>query len=146
MVGIGSMWLRIGTGGELMWTRWWTSWFRKILGSSRAAAQLAASQEGLSSMNEWVSEWVDLNFRFSTQITALFLRFLNSSCNRRRMADTYCISSAEVHTAHTRGAGYKAIKSKHKILRENVVLFQFISALKIITHVQSYPKIVEEYT
>jgi hypothetical protein len=29
----------------------------KMLGSSRVAAQLAASQEGLSSMSEWVSEW-----------------------------------------------------------------------------------------
>jgi hypothetical protein len=29
-----------------------------MLGSSWVAAQLAASQEGLSSMSEWVSEWV----------------------------------------------------------------------------------------
>jgi hypothetical protein len=56
MGGIGSIWLRIGTGGGLMWTRWWTSGFHNMLGSSRAAAQLAASQEGLSSMSEWVSE------------------------------------------------------------------------------------------
>jgi hypothetical protein len=48
-------WLRIGTGGGLMWTRWWTSGFNKMLGSSRVAAQLAASQEGLSSMSEWYS-------------------------------------------------------------------------------------------
>jgi hypothetical protein len=53
MVGIGSIWLRIGTGGRLMWTRWWTSGFHKMQGSSRVAAQLAASQEGLSSMSEW---------------------------------------------------------------------------------------------
>jgi hypothetical protein len=33
--------------------RWWTSGFHKMLGSSRVAAQLAASQEGLSSMSEW---------------------------------------------------------------------------------------------
>jgi hypothetical protein len=59
MVGIGSIWLRIETGGGLMWTRWWTSGFHKMLGSSRAAAQLAASQEGLSSMSEWVSELID---------------------------------------------------------------------------------------
>jgi hypothetical protein len=58
MVWIGSIWLRIGTGGGLMWTRWWTSGLHKMLGSSRVAAQLAASREGLSSMSEWVSEWV----------------------------------------------------------------------------------------
>jgi hypothetical protein len=40
-----------------MWTRCWTSGFHKMLGSSRVAAQLAASQEGLSSMSEWVSEF-----------------------------------------------------------------------------------------
>jgi hypothetical protein len=54
MVGIGSIWLRIGTVGGLMWTRWWTSGFHKMLGNSRVAAQLAASQEGLSSMSQWV--------------------------------------------------------------------------------------------
>jgi hypothetical protein len=37
-----------------MWTRWWTSGFHKMLGSSRVAAQLEASQEGLCSMSEWV--------------------------------------------------------------------------------------------
>jgi hypothetical protein len=55
MVGIGSIWLRIRTGGGLMWRRWWTSGFHKMLGSSRVAAQLAASQEGPSSMSE--CEW-----------------------------------------------------------------------------------------
>jgi hypothetical protein len=54
-LGIGSIWLKIGTGGGLMWTRWWTSGFHKMLGSSRIAAQLAASQEGPSSMSEWVN-------------------------------------------------------------------------------------------
>jgi hypothetical protein len=53
MVGIGSIWFRIGTGGGLMWTLWWSSGFHKMLGSSRVAAQLEASQEGLSSMSEW---------------------------------------------------------------------------------------------
>jgi hypothetical protein len=40
-----------------MWMRWWISGFHKMLGSSRVAAQLAASQEGLGSMSEWVSEY-----------------------------------------------------------------------------------------
>jgi hypothetical protein len=55
MVWIWSIWLRIGTGGWLMWMRWWTSGFHKMLWSSWVAAQLAASQEGLSSMSEWVN-------------------------------------------------------------------------------------------
>jgi hypothetical protein len=51
---IGLMWMRIRTRGGLLWTRLWTSGFHKMLGSSWVAAQLAASQEGLSSMSEWV--------------------------------------------------------------------------------------------
>jgi hypothetical protein len=62
------------------------------------------------------------------------------------MTYTYCLFSSQVHTAHTRGVGYRAIIIKHKILQENIILFQFLSELKIITHLQSYPKIVEEYT
>jgi hypothetical protein len=54
MVGIGSIWLRIGTDGGLMWMRWWIFGFHKMLGSSRVAAQLAASREGLGSMSEWM--------------------------------------------------------------------------------------------
>jgi hypothetical protein len=70
MVWIGSVWLRIGTSGGLLWTRLWTSGFHKMLGSSRVAAQLAASQEGLSSKSEWVSrlkttmlEWPPVAYR-----------------------------------------------------------------------------------
>jgi hypothetical protein len=47
-----SSWLRIGTIGGLLWTRWWTFGFHKMLGSSWVAAQLAASQEGLSSVSK----------------------------------------------------------------------------------------------
>jgi hypothetical protein len=50
MVWTGSIWLRIGTSGGLLWTRWWTFGFHKMVGSYWVAAQLAASQEGLSSM------------------------------------------------------------------------------------------------
>jgi hypothetical protein len=65
MVGIGSIWLRIGTGGGLMWAWWWTSGFHKMLGSSRVAAQLAASQEGLSSMSEWATLSVEITWNGS---------------------------------------------------------------------------------
>jgi hypothetical protein len=47
MVWIGFIWLRIGTSGGLL-----TFGFHEILGSSSFAAQLAATQEGLSSMSE----------------------------------------------------------------------------------------------
>jgi hypothetical protein len=59
MVWIGLIWLRIGASGWLLWTRQWTSGFHKTLWSSWVAAQLAASQEGLSSMSEWESEWLN---------------------------------------------------------------------------------------
>jgi hypothetical protein len=52
----GSIWLRIGTSGGLLWTRRWTFGFHKMLGSSWVAAQLAASQDGLSSM-KLVTAW-----------------------------------------------------------------------------------------
>jgi hypothetical protein len=45
----GFVWLRIGTGGELLWTRKLTFGFHKMLGIYRMAAQLAASRVVLSS-------------------------------------------------------------------------------------------------
>jgi hypothetical protein len=53
MVWIGLIWLRIGIRWGLLWTRKWTFGFHIMLGISWVAAQLAPSQEGLSSMNEW---------------------------------------------------------------------------------------------
>jgi hypothetical protein len=47
VVWTGLIWLRTGTGGGLLWT----FGFHKMMESSWVAAQLAASQEGLSSMN-----------------------------------------------------------------------------------------------
>jgi hypothetical protein len=49
LVWTGLIWFRIGTSGGLLYTRQWTFGFHKMLGSSWAATQLAASQEGLSS-------------------------------------------------------------------------------------------------
>jgi hypothetical protein len=48
------IWLRIGTSGGFLWTRQSTSGIHKMLGSSWVAAQLEASQEGLSSMSQWI--------------------------------------------------------------------------------------------
>jgi hypothetical protein len=53
MLWIKLIWLRIGTSGGLLWTRYWTFGSHKMLGIFWVAAQLAASQEGLSSMSEW---------------------------------------------------------------------------------------------
>jgi hypothetical protein len=43
----GSIWLRIGTGGGLLWIRWWTFGFHKVWGISWLAENLLASQEWL---------------------------------------------------------------------------------------------------
>jgi hypothetical protein len=52
----------IGTSGGLLWTRWWTFGFHKILGSCWVAAHLAASQEVLSSMSRlWLGFWQSWN-------------------------------------------------------------------------------------
>jgi hypothetical protein len=55
--------------------------------------------------------------------------------------DTYCISSAKVNNVHTGAVGYRAIKIR-KVFQENMIIFQVLSALKIITHLQSCSKIV----
>jgi hypothetical protein len=44
------------TSGGLLWTRWWIFGFHKMLGNSWVAAELAAPQEGLSSMIKKVSQ------------------------------------------------------------------------------------------
>jgi hypothetical protein len=49
----GSIWLRIGTGGGLLWIQWWTFGLHKMRGISWVAEGVLASQEGLCSM-EWV--------------------------------------------------------------------------------------------
>jgi hypothetical protein len=46
----GLIWFRIETSGGLLWRRYWTFGFQKILGSSWVCAKLAASQEELRSM------------------------------------------------------------------------------------------------
>jgi hypothetical protein len=93
MVGIGSIWLGIGTGGGLMWPRWWTFEFHKVLGSSRVAAQLEASQ-GLSSMSEWV----------------LQVRTLRSSqrvvdCALNTLFHLHCVCLRELHRYSERMRG-----------------------------------------
>jgi hypothetical protein len=57
VVWTGSVWLRIGTGGELLWIRNWTFGFRKMLGSYRVSKQLGVSRVVLSSMELVRSVW-----------------------------------------------------------------------------------------
>jgi hypothetical protein len=39
----GLVWLRIGTGGELLWIRYWTFWFHEMLGNLRVASRVVLS-------------------------------------------------------------------------------------------------------
>jgi hypothetical protein len=53
MVWTGATWLRIGTSGGLLWMPSWTFECLEMLASSWVAAQLAASQEELSSVSKY---------------------------------------------------------------------------------------------
>jgi hypothetical protein len=68
-----------------MWTRWWTSGFHKMLGSSRVAAQLAASQEGLSSMSEWVNNFLQTVGLLGRVISPSQGRYLNKGQHKQRI-------------------------------------------------------------
>jgi hypothetical protein len=46
--GVGWIGLAQGTGGELLWTWWWTFGFHKMLGNNWVAAQPIASRVVLS--------------------------------------------------------------------------------------------------
>jgi hypothetical protein len=46
----GLVWLRIGTGGELLWSRYWTFRFHNMLGHHPMAQYLVASRVVLSSI------------------------------------------------------------------------------------------------
>jgi hypothetical protein len=74
---IGLIWLRIGTNGGLLWTRRWTFGSHKMLGSSRVAAQFAASQERLSYMSEFVINSISgtrfISLRFFPLLQEIFL-------------------------------------------------------------------------
>jgi hypothetical protein len=51
----GLIWLRLGTGGELLWIRYWTFGLRKLLGDCWVAEQLVASRVVLSSTEVVIS-------------------------------------------------------------------------------------------
>jgi hypothetical protein len=79
----GLFWLRIGTSGGLLWTRWWAFGFHKILGSSLVAELLVASQEGISWL-ELVMIWCNLGC-FSLIIQSNL--FKNCTCNLGSLQD-----------------------------------------------------------
>jgi hypothetical protein len=68
-----------------------------MLGSSWAAAQLAASQEGLSSMNEWVSEWIEKKKYFTPFVQNLF----NIIYKLILILDVIKANSAEIIKGHS---------------------------------------------
>jgi hypothetical protein len=47
----GLVWFRIGTSGELLWTRWWTFSFNNMLINYRVATELVASKPVPSSVD-----------------------------------------------------------------------------------------------
>jgi hypothetical protein len=48
--GLDWSWLRVGTGGQLLWIWYWTFWFHKVLGKYWVASQLVASRVVLGSI------------------------------------------------------------------------------------------------
>jgi hypothetical protein len=91
MIWIGLIWLRIGTSGGLLWTRYWTFGFHKMLESTWVAAQLAASQEGLSPTSERAesvrnvrsqayiaSDWLQICY-----LVVLIFLYYNAKCSMR---------------------------------------------------------------
>jgi hypothetical protein len=85
----GLIWLRIDTSGGLLWTRKWTFVFHKMLRSSWVAAQMAASQEGLSSM-EWVylaKDQTPATVGTLLSGTAVFIAFIFSVTGRNQPLD-----------------------------------------------------------
>lgn len=54
-LGMGLIWLILGTSGRLLWKQWWTSSFCKIQGICWLAEKLLAAHEGLCFME--LSRW-----------------------------------------------------------------------------------------
>jgi hypothetical protein len=102
MVWIELIWLSIGTNGGLLWTWYWTSSFHKMLGSSWVAAQLVASQEGLSSMSkkDYFPESLGFNKTvvcrmFSAVVTQTML---DAECSRHMLTPLFSAVVTQTHT------------------------------------------------
>jgi hypothetical protein len=132
MVGIGSIWLRIGTDGGLMWMRWWISGFHKMLGTSRVAAQLAASREGLSSMSEWVSEWVSEWFsRPLEEMEVILMRVTPAWFEISIIRGSYLMVSIAIYGTgcYVRRVG-DCLSISYQVLWPRHYLFLFVSGRK----------------
>jgi hypothetical protein len=93
MVWFWLMWLRIGTSGGPLRTRYWTFGFHKMLGGSWVATQLASLPERLSSVSKYVFfffvlairnlhsfELISLNCELYLRLTYIKIYIIHSSC------------------------------------------------------------------
>jgi hypothetical protein len=86
------IWLRIGTIGGLLWTRWWTFGFHKMLGNFLSSCKI-----GGFSRRAQLHEWVSLCFK--TSISS----FLNENFKSHVFETTsFSESATENHTRRTR--------------------------------------------
>jgi hypothetical protein len=80
------IWLRIGTSGGLLWTRYWTFVFHKMLGSSWVAVQFASPEEGRSSLSlvnvleDGQPRLRHAVFNIINWLTYRYIRFSNRLC------------------------------------------------------------------
>jgi hypothetical protein len=78
------IWLRIGTGGERLWMRWWTSTLNEFRTIYWLADGLLASQEGLCSVELFLTD-MDGNRPQYLHVTILSnLEFCKNRCRKRR--------------------------------------------------------------
>jgi hypothetical protein len=97
MIWIALIWLRIGTSGRLLWT----FGFHIMLGSSWVGAQLAASQEGLSSMNENERNWMTVISSIATHTRCIKKLFFHLSELTILHSYTLLSSCSGPETTHT---------------------------------------------
>jgi hypothetical protein len=78
------VWLRIGTGGELLWNRYWTLGSHKMLGNYRVSKQLGICRVVLSPMELVISVHISRN---DYNIWGPWLSDLPNPCSRTMSQD-----------------------------------------------------------
>jgi hypothetical protein len=147
MVWIGLVWLRIGTSGGLLWTRKCTFGFHKMLGSSWVAAQLAAPQEGFSSVSDWVSRlcwiWFPPALTLVSCSTYYSTLKMEAMCSSETSVDFQRTTRCSIPDDSTLQAGYKLwfrftflrIESRGELLWYYLI-FTYISGEHTHLHIQ----------